>query len=165
MKLFPVVIAGVVVGTFMPLFSQLPILNTVNCIPCGWIWVGGIIVVGLYRWLADADEPLFASDGAILGIFTGIVAALSALILSILLYGNDPLPEASTRILPLLDQVRETFHLTDPRQTSYMFVFLFDLITYPIISAISGVVGIQLFGKTTSRRTASSDPGGPFYLD
>ena len=162
MKLFPVVIAGVVVGIFMPLFSQLPILNLVNCIPCGWIWIGGILAVGLYRCLSGPNEPLFASDGAILGIFTGIVAAFSALVLSIFLYGNDALPEASSRILPILDQVRETFHFTDPRQTSYMFVFLFDLIFYPIISAISGIVGIQLFGKPTSHTTAYSDPSRPF---
>jgi hypothetical protein len=165
MNLFAIIIAGTVVGIFMPLFSQLPILNMVNCIPCGWIWIGGVIAVGLYRWIADTDVPLVASDGVIIGLFTGIVAAFTSLVFTILLHGNAPLPTPSTRLIPLLDQVRETFHFTGPRQTTYMFLFLFNLITYPIISVISSFIGVQIFGKSGSRRTVYQDTSRPIHIE
>ena len=165
MNLLAIIIAGTVVGVFMPLFSQLPILNIVNCIPCGWIWIGGVIVVGLYRWFTNTDEPLVATDGVIIGLFTGIVAAFTSLILSILLHGKDPLPAPSTRLIPLLDQVRETFHLSNPRQTTYMFLFLFNLITYPVISVISSFIGVQIFGKSRSRTNTYQDTGRPIHIE
>jgi hypothetical protein len=165
MNLILVVISGVVAGIFMPLLSKLPILNLGKCIPCGWIWIGGIVAVGIYRWLEDTGEPIFASDGAILGLFTGIVAAFTSLLLAILLHGNQPAPEPSARVVPILDQIRETFHFTTIEQTSYMFLFLFDLIFYPIISAISGLVGVRLFGKARSRAVAYRDPGSPIQIE
>jgi hypothetical protein len=165
MRLFPLVIAGMVAGIFMPLFSQLPILNLVNCFPCGWIWLGGIVAVGLYRWLTDASEAMVASDGAILGIFTGVVAAFTSLILAIFLHSNDPAPEPSARLVPILDQIRDTFRFANLKQTSYMFMFLFDLISFPMISAISGFVGIQLFGKSISHTVAYQDSSEPIHFE
>jgi hypothetical protein len=163
MNLFAVICAGIIAGVFMPLFSQLPVLNMVNCIPCGWIWVGGIVAVGLYRWLTE--EPVVASEGAILGIFTGIVAAFTTLILAILLHGNTLIGNIPERLMPIFDQVRETFHLTSLKQTTYMFLFLFYLVTFPIISLISGFIGVQLFGKSTSRAAVYRDSSRPLHIE
>ncbi len=149
MNPFALIIAGVVAGVFMPIFSRLPILNLVNVVPCGWIWIGGILAVGLYRWLIDADEPMIASGGVIIGIFTGIVAAFTSLILTILLEGITPSPEPSTSF-PVLDRILETSYLANFKHNSFMFLFLLNLIFYPMISAISGWVGIQLFRKSAS---------------
>lgn len=161
MNLLALISAGVVAGIFMPLFSQLPILNLVNCIPCGWIWLGGIMAVGLYGWLADSDEPLFAIDGAVLGIFTGIVAAFTSLILAILLGGNTAAPEPSARIISMLNQVRGIFHIQDFNQTSFMFLFLCNLIFFPLISLISSFIGIQIFGKFGSRSATYQETSRP----
>jgi len=152
----------VIVGIFMPLFSQLPILRTLNCIPCGWIWVGGVIAVVLYRWLGELDEPMVASDALILGIVIGVIASITSLILYLVLYNDRPLPEPSARVVPILDSIRETFHLANMRQTASVFSFLFDLVTYPIISTISSFVGIQLFGKSRSRIVAYEDSNHPY---
>jgi hypothetical protein len=165
MNLLALISAGVVAGTFMPLFSQLPMLNLVNCIPCGWIWLGGIIAVGIYRWLADSDEPLFAIDGTILGIFTGIVAAFTSLILAILLGGNTAVSEPSARIISVLDQIRGTFHIGDFNQTSFMFQFLCNLIFFPLISVISSFVGIQIFGKFRSHSVTYQDTSYPSQIE
>jgi hypothetical protein len=165
MNLLALISAGVVAGIFMPLFSQLPILNLVNCIPCGWIWLGGIIAVGLYRWLTDSDEPLFAIDGAILGIFTGIVAAFTSLILAILLGVNTHASEPLARIVSVLDQVRGLLLIEEFNKTSFMFLFLCNLVFFPLISLISSFIGIQIFGKFGSRSVTLQDPGRAIQIE
>jgi hypothetical protein len=165
MKLFALISAGVVAGIFMPLFSHLPILNLINYIPCGWIWLGGILAVGLYRWLADVDEPLFAIDGAILGIFTGIVAAFTSLILAILLGGIPHASEPSARIVSMLSQIRRMLPIEEFNQTSFMFLFLCNLIFFPLISLISSFIGIQIFDKLRSRSATFEDPSRAIQIE
>ena len=165
MNLLALIGAGVVAGIFMPLFSHLPVLNLVNHIPCGWIWLGGIVAVGLYRWLTDSDVPLFAIDGAILGIFTGIVAAFTSLILAILLGSNIHASGSSARIVSVLDQVRGILLIEDLKQTSFMFLFLCNLIFFPLISLISSFIGIQIFGKFGSHSATLQDPGRAIQIE
>jgi hypothetical protein len=162
MNLLALISAGVVVGIFMPLFTQLPVLNSLNCIPCGWIWVGGVIAVVLYRWLAELDKPMVASEALILGIVAGVMASITDLIIYLLLYYNDPLPEPSASVESLLDTIYEVFHLSDMRQASIVLTLLFDLCTYPIISTISSFIGIQLFGKSRSRTVKYQDSNHPY---
>jgi len=70
----PALIGGGVAG----FLSGVPIFN---CFCCLWI-IGGAILAS-YLLAKDSPLPLSAGDGAIVGIFTGIVAAVMEAIISI----------------------------------------------------------------------------------
>jgi len=150
-NLIALISAGVISGFFMPLFSHLPILKVLDCFPCNWMWISGILAVALYRWLLDAEESLTGYDGAIAGIFTGVVAAFTSLILAILLGINSSTGTVSASVVPIIDQVDRIFENTNLQPNSFMLLFLINLISYPIISGISGLIGVALFGKSRSR--------------
>jgi hypothetical protein len=90
MNLGALLIAGLVSGTAAPLFARLPILNMVNCIPCGWIWISGAMTVIIYRWLVDSSNPLTTMDGIIAGAYSGLVAF--GVTTAIVLLVNQPFP-------------------------------------------------------------------------
>ena len=151
MNLIAVISAGAISGIFMPLLSRLPILNWVNIFPCGWMWVSGIVAVALYRWLLEAEEPLTGSAGVITGVFTGVVAAFTSLILAILLGNSTSTATFSVGFSPLVEKFKRTFELSTLQRSSFTFLFLTNSILYPVISGFSGLVGVALFGKSTSR--------------
>jgi hypothetical protein len=152
MNLIAVVSAGTISGIFMPLFSHLPILNLINYFPCGWMWLSGITSVALYRWLLEADEPLTGSDGVITGIFTGVVASFTTLILAILLGTNGSSLFVLVHSTPILEVLERSFEISTFQQNSFMFLFLINLVFYPVISGFSGLIGVALFGKSKSLR-------------
>ena len=72
--LTPALIGGVLAG----LLSAIPL---VNCLCCLWI-IGGAMLAS-YFLIKDTPTTLSSGDGVIVGIFTGIVAAIVYAILSI----------------------------------------------------------------------------------
>jgi hypothetical protein len=148
MNLIAVVCAGAISGIFMPLFSHLPILNSINYFPCGWMWLSGIVSVALYRWLLEEEQPLTGSDGVITGIFTGVVASFTSLILAILLGNNGSTLSVSANIAPIIEELERTFELSRLQSSSFTFLFLTNLTFYPIISGFSGFIGVTLLGKS-----------------
>jgi hypothetical protein len=77
--LFAAGIAGVVAGVA----SVLPIIGLVNCLLCGWLWIGGIVAVRLYN--SREPQGLDAKNGLIVGAVTGLIALVVTTILGFLL--------------------------------------------------------------------------------
>jgi hypothetical protein len=153
MNLVALISAGIILGFFMPLFSHLPLLNALNCIPFGWIWISGFLAVALYRWLLVAEESLTGSKGAIVGVFTGIVAAFTSLILAIFLGSGGSTVAILASAAPILKRVENAFAFIRLEPGSFMFLFLFNLTLFPVISGIGGLIGVALFGKSGSRES------------
>ena len=151
MNLIALISAGAISGFFMPLFSHIPILNALTFFPCGWMWISGFLAVALYRWLLEPKESLTGSDGAVAGLFTGVVAAFTSLMLAIFLGTSNSTLTGLASFIAIFDQVERIFGITKPPLNSFMFLFLINLTLYPIISGISGFVGVAIFGKSRSR--------------
>jgi hypothetical protein len=153
MNLGALLIAGLVSGTAAPLFARLPILNMVNCIPCGWIWISGIMTVIIYRWLVDSSNPLTTMDGFIAGAYSGLVAFGVTTAIVLLVNQPFPYPDVPSELSPYLTDIQQSLGLKDQYQTMMFMGACVNLFIYPLLSSIGGVIGIVLFGGSRSKRS------------
>jgi hypothetical protein len=153
MNLGALLIAGLVSGVAAPLFARLPILNMVNCIPCGWIWISGIMTLLLYRWLIGSSEPLTTMDGLIAGTYTGLIAF--AVTTAIFFLTNKPfqLPEVPANLAPHIADIQDSLGLKSQDQTLMFMGSCVNLFVYPTFSSVGGIIGILLFGGSRSKRS------------
>ena len=68
--------SALIAGAVMALLSNIPVLNFVNCILCGWVWLSGIFAVYLYRRFAAPNLNLSNGQGAAVGALAGVVGAI-----------------------------------------------------------------------------------------
>lgn len=158
--LTPALIGGVIAGAL----SGIPILN---CLCCLWI-IGGAMLAA-YLMVKDSPTVFTSGDGAIVGVFTGIIAVLVRSVLDIVLrpfYQEfaqrmwERAAEWTEEMPPGFEELLEggAFESTVPR-------FLFGLLVYAIIfaglGALGGILGISLFGKKTPPATEGGTDVSP----
>jgi len=144
--LVPALIGGAVAGVL----SGIPLLN---CLCCLWI-IGGAM---LASYLLNKDSPvvLTAGDGAIVGIFTGIVAAVVDAIISIPLaaLNREFIANIIEKIGEYADEMPagwETWLEGGGAATTFtmqMFGLLISAVIFAALGALGGIIGISLFGK------------------
>jgi hypothetical protein len=151
MNILALLCAGAVAGFFLPLLSHLPHFQSLNIVPFGWMWISGALAVALYRWMLEADTPMTGTDGVIAGIFTGVVASFTSLILAIIL-GSDGSTEAAMRMIaPVIEGMEHVLNLAHLQRDSFMLLFAFYLACYPILSGFGGLIGVALCGTREAR--------------
>ena len=144
--LIPALIGGAIAG----ILSGIPL---VNCLCCLWIIGGGVIAA--YFLTKDSPIPLAVGDGAIVGVFAGMIAAAVAFLISIPM---APLEDALARsmtdwISEYADQVPEfwqDFMEGEGLESSLPFMILelfINAVVYSLLSALGGIIGISLFNK------------------
>ena len=136
-------ISAAIAGTVMAVLSNVPVIQLVNCLLCGWIWLGGIFAVWLYR--RNSMEMVDAGRGAMIGALAGLVAAVVGAILSLIL---APINAANSAAI--MQQMQEQFGQTGTPMpdvtgigTAVGILFLFVL--YPLFGAIGGAIGSAIF--------------------
>ncbi|MFQ6069702.1 MAG: hypothetical protein ACE5LC_04160 [Candidatus Aminicenantales bacterium] len=155
----PALVGGVVAG----LLSGIPLLN---CLCCLWI-IGGAVLAS-YLLIKDSPVKLTGGDGAIVGVFTGIVAAVVDALISLPL---QPLNKEFA--LKIMDWVSEYGQEIPPGLDSLIdkslgkitfFSFMFDLVVsavvFAILGALGGIIGISLFQKKTPPPYPGESSGG-----
>jgi len=144
--LTPALIGGAIAG----LLSGIPI---VNCLCCLWI-IGGAMLA-TYLLGKNTPAPLASSDGAIIGVFTGIAAAVVKTIVELLL---TPLTrEFYQRLMERLAEYMQemppgfedmfgegAFETTVPK---ILFELLVSGIIFSALGALGGIIAISLFKK------------------
>lgn len=142
----PALVGGAVAGVL----SGLPL---VNCLCCLWI-IGGAM---LAAFLLSKDSPvvLTAGDGAIVGVFAGIVASVVDLIISIPFQAMSR--EFFRNIMERLSQYTEEMPSGWQKllergtfEASFAMTLLGFVVTVFIFSALGalgGILGISLFRK------------------
>ena len=97
--------AAGIAGGLAGLASGLPILRLVNCLLCGWLWIGGIAAVYLYnkRELVNLQSGQAAMVGAVAGVIAAIVAAILGLALGGMGFAASSLSDP--QVSQYLDQV------------------------------------------------------------
>ena len=142
----PALIGGVIAG----ILSGIPI---VNCLCCLWIIGGGILAA--YFLAKESPIVLTAGDGAIVGIFTGIIAAFVEIIVDI------PFRAVNEKIIQgMMDRFSQYYEEIPSGWESWMeggnfegsviWSFLglvVSIVIFSALGALGGIFGISLFGK------------------
>ena len=142
----PALIGGVIAG----ILSGIPI---VNCLCCLWIIGGGILAA--YFLAKESPIVLTAGDGAIVGIFTGIIAAFVEIIVDI------PFRAVNEKIIQgMMDRFSQYYEEIPSGWESWMeggnfegsviWSFLglvVSIVIFSALGALGGIIGISIFGK------------------
>lgn len=144
--LVPALIGGGIAG----LFSAIPFLN---CLCCLWIIAGAMLAA--YLLAKDYPHSLSPGDGAIVGLLTGIIAAIIDALISL------PLQAVNAQIVHrFMERIAEFTEEMPPGWENLMergfgpasaAMFLLSLLISAIIfaslGALGGILGAALFGK------------------
>jgi hypothetical protein len=157
----PALIAGLAAGVL----SGLPFIGIGNCVCCLWI-IGGAAVAA--KMLA-ASTPVLVTpgDGAIVGVLTGIVAAVADAIISIPLRPFNlglarRLLDKAAEIggqMPsgLQDMLNQSGGILSPGW--FLLGLLVSAAAFAAVGALGGVIGVALFAK--KGRPPAVPPPGP----
>jgi hypothetical protein len=152
----PALVGGIAAGVL----SSVPLLG---CFCCLWIIGGAMLSANLYA--KNSPVSLTPGDGAIVGIFSGIAAAVAASLVNIAFQSTNR--EIARKVA---DQMSQLFPNMGPEwdsvlrgssQGASLAMFLFGLLiqaaVFAVFGALGGVIGASLFG----RKTAPPVQGGP----
>lgn len=142
----PALIGGAVAG----LLSGIPLLN---CLCCLWI-IGGAML-SAYLFSKDSPIVLSAGDGAILGAFSGIIAAVVNSVISIPLHAANLafIQGLIERVAEYSDEFPSGWETLFERSISeasfpmFMLSLMMSAIIFAALGALGGIIGISIFGK------------------
>jgi hypothetical protein len=153
----PAVIGGVVMGVL----SSLPLINLGNLCCCLWVVAGG--AVAAYLLQQNQTQPITPGDGALVGLFAGIIGAGVGFVISIpLSLMMEPMQRAmiqrtlemSGNMPPAVRQILENYG--EPRTAVGIMGrmvlraigFFFMLCIGSIFSTLGGLLGAAIFKKS-----------------
>ena len=141
-------IGGAVTGTL----SALPFIKVGNYCCCLWLVAGG--VVAAYVLQQNQEAPITPGDGALAGLFAGIIGAFIFLVLSIPIaivmapmqraMMERVINESGNNIPPEFRQFLTSL-MSGPLQV--VFGFVFTLVFGAIFSTLGGLLGASIFKK------------------
>ena len=135
-------LTSLIVGVAMGVLSSIPVVSIVNCLLCGWLWLGGIFGVWLYRNFSH--QTLDMGKGALLGLVSGLVAAVIATLLGLVFSGNVAAisPEQMAQLEEVMGESAQIFN--DPATMTVIGLGI-TLVLYPVFAAIGGLIGAAIF--------------------
>ena len=142
--------AALIGGAGAGILSGIPF---VNCLCCLWI-IGGAMLAA-YLLAKDSPVVLTAGDGAIVGVFTGIVAVVVQAIISFLFrpVNREFFRRMMERFAEYAEEMPpgiEDFFEGGSTQVSvpaFLIGILVSAIVFSALGALGGIIGISLFGK------------------
>ena len=152
----------------MGVLSALPLISAVNACCCLWVVGGGLVAAYLLQ--QNQSLPITAGDGALVGLFAGIIGAFVALFLSIPIgILLEPIQRAmAQRVLdmsgtmpPFLHDVLE--RQADPREIGiagrlalHLVSFFFLLTVGSVFATLGGLLGSSIFKKDSGLKVQDS---------
>jgi len=143
-RLQPALLGGLLIGVL----ASLPVVNICCCL---WVLLGGALTVYLQQ--QRQPEPIEAADavlgGLLAGLFGGIIAAIASSVM-FSISGIVPTEEIRSQLeqnpeIPA--QTREMFLNLLQGRSIVVLVFVFNLICYPVIAMLGGLIGLAIFKK------------------
>ena len=157
-KFTPVIISSAIII----IISLFPFLNFINLLCCAGVIIGGAAGTAYYNnQLKKTGGQIQYKDAAAIGVLSGIISALIVVIgttIMTMLVNQNPIPEVY-RMLDLqgldippevdkfLQQISDEYSKRGFSTTLTLVTLVVDLISYPIFSAIGGMLAVQIFGK------------------
>jgi len=156
----PALIAGAIAG----FLSGLPFIGSANCLCCLWIVGGAAAAVKLLA--KETPAALTSGDGAIVGMLTGIVAAVVDTLVSIPLRSfnlglaqkiMDTASEMGGEMPAGLDGLFQS--AAGPLSPGWFLLGLFmSSVLFAVFGALGGIVGVSLFVKKPARAVPPMAP-------
>ncbi len=162
-KLSAVLLSSVIII----IISVVPLLNFINLGCCAGVIFGGAAGTFFYnKQLKSAGEIIHYKDGAAIGILSGIVSALIVVIFTTLLsmivnqnpipemykifdqYGYNLPPDASR----FLEKISDEYAKKGFSITLTLISLAVDLVTYPLFSALGGLLAAGILSKRENGR-------------
>jgi hypothetical protein len=162
-KFTPVIISSFVIVVI----SLFPFLNFVNLLCCAGVILGGASGTAYYHnQLTKTGGMIQYKDGVAIGVLSGIISALVVVIgttLMTMIVSQNPIPEIykivdsqGFHIPPeadkFLQQISDEYAKNGFSITLTLISLVVDLISYPIFSAIGGMLTVAIYSK---RRNAA----------
>lgn len=144
----------------MGVLSALPIISAFNLCCCLWVVTGGLVAAYLLQ--QNQPRPITAGDGALVGLFAGVVGAVVAFIVSIPIsiliapMERAMVERALTMTGTMPPELRQMLEgLSAPRtdigilgQVVFRVIgFFFLLFIGSIFSTLGGLLGAAIFAK------------------
>ncbi len=157
-KFTPVIISS----TIIIIISLFPFLNFINLLCCAGVIIGGAAGTAYYNnQLKKTGGQIQYKDGVAIGVLSGIISALIVVIgttIMTMLVKENPIPEVYRMIdvqglnIPpeidkFLQQISDEYSKRGFSITLTLVTLVVDLISFPIFSAIGGMLAVQIFGK------------------
>lgn len=142
----PALIGGCIAGVL----SGIPI---VNCLCCLWMIGGGLVAA--YLLVRDSTVVLTAGYGAIVGVFSGIVASVVEYIVSIPMASvtNKIYQNLMEKVAEFSGEMPEGWEAWFERGTGEtsafwsLLGFVMAVCIFSALGALGGLIGISFFGK------------------
>lgn len=147
----PALLGGLALGAL----SALPFVSALNVLCCLWVQLGG----ALTTWLLNKQRPggLSYGDGAFGGVFSGLIGAFVATIISIPVQMIMLTPESIAAVQRTLDQiqgmtpaVREAIaQWMQPgfSLTRTLFGLVVNMIIFGLFAMIGGILTVAIVGR------------------
>ncbi len=147
--LVPALVGGVVAGVI----SAIPFFK---CLCCLWI-IGGAMLAA-YLLSKDSPVALTGGDGAIVGIFAGIVAAVVHAFVNIPFqsFNREFLDEVRNWITGYMEEVPSGWENLFEGGFSIGLFFaglVVSAMIFAAFGALGGIIGISLFGKKAAQKS------------
>lgn len=144
-------------GVFIGVLSALPFVNFANYCCCLWVVSGGVIAAVLDQQTESTRLPArrAAYDGLIAGIVGAIVWLAASMLLDVVM--NPLYDRAVTEMLrnasdmpPAARAYLESVGARASSPVSYILGFFFHLFVGVVFATIGGIIGVTVFGRSTS---------------
>jgi len=136
-------------GAFAGILTAIPF---VNCLCCLWIIGGGVLAA--YFVTKNSPVILSVGDGAIAGVFAGMIGAVIDFLISIPLapINNAFFQSMFARLSEYMGEMPEGWEgwFEGDFETSIPFALLglvINMVVFSIMGALGGIIGMSLFGK------------------
>lgn len=166
----PALVGGLIVG----IASALPGVSLLNCCFCGWALIGGAVAAKMT--IDGSERPLTSGDGARIGLFAAIVAAVAYVVVAtpIILSGvatalsmrmmesvanNIGNPEVQGAMMEAMANAAQMGPLE--RLGSSIPVILIQVVLQGGFTVIGGLLGVALFEKRRGYPQGTGPGSGP----
>lgn len=153
----PALIGGVVIGVL----SSLPIISVGNVCCCLWVVAGGAIAAYLLQ--QNQRTPISPGDGALVGLYAGLIGAAVGFVISIplsmvmapmqramvqrILENAGDMPPAARQFLENMSGPTTAAGFVG-RLVVRVIIFCFTLVIWSIFSTLGGLLGAAMFKKS-----------------
>lgn len=137
-------LASLIAGVVMGLLGGLPIVSFANCVLCMWVWLAAILAVWLYRRLEGSTPTVTPSQGALLGVTSGVIGALIVWLLSLLT--KDA---AAQFVGEIAAQAGVNLPANLIGGGLSILGLVIDLVLYALFGAVGGLIGAAIFKPKT----------------
>jgi hypothetical protein len=146
-RLQPVLLGGLLIGVL----SALPLVSAGNCCCCLWVVSGGVLAAYLRQ--QNLPFQITASEGAVVGLFAGLVGGIATTIISIpmemamgplqrqimerVLSGNQDFPP----------ELRDIIERSAASGAGVVIKLVVNLVTGVVFGLLGGLLGAAIFKK------------------